>query len=815
MAANKNDLLRLRHNKKIIVASAPSRGTKTWRNQEIWVSQLVTRLGKVVRTSETVSAYGRMGKDAQDKLKDVGGWVGGGLLKGVRKVEAVQSRTVITLDADYAGARFKDEVALALGEWVYTLHGTRTAGRYRLIVYPDRPIRVEEYEAVARKVAELVDINAFDATCYRLNQLMYFPSVSDDQAFDFEHNDEAELGFLCVDDVLASYGVDAAGVEAWRDSENWPIANGERQVQNNRFVEAGDPLKKTGVVGCFCRSFGINEAIEAFLGDVYRRETNNRYTFIGGSSSKGLVVYENKLCYSNHATDPAGALGGSHCHNAFDLVRIHKFGSEDGGVRADCKVNNLPSYKLMTDFAMSIEPVKLALVDEIRGSVPEETWFDHEGLTAGEEREEWDTLSIDDELEEWERIAGDRGEAAVEDFSWRGQLEVTKDGRIKNTYRNCELIVCNEPDIRDALAYDEFSMNKMYKKYRLWTDADTLNLRSLIPARYGNVDFSERHVYNASEACANRNKYHPVRDYFSGLAWDGKSRISTMLQRHLMVTDTPFARSAQVCWMVAAVRRIRRPGYKFDNVLVIGGGQNAGKTTFLNLLARGVWYGELHTVDRQKVVETATGKLILDFDELAVMSRADHNAFKSFTSSQSTKVRLAYRRDAVEFQHAFVLAGTTNEQRFLTDPTGNRRFWPMMCNMPDGQFMDEKAFSSEVDQLWAEAVHLEKLGQATFLPDHLYEEVKQLQAECEVHDDIIDTIHDWLSGANLIPNKLTTQIIIERALEIKSANSNKSLSNRVGVAMRKLGYELKKAYLVEAGINGKKTVYRPWVWVLD
>ncbi|MEG0090508.1 MAG: hypothetical protein RSA20_01695, partial [Oscillospiraceae bacterium] len=300
------------------ISVGDSRMSKKWKNREISWEDFCNRVNNTIRTTETVLEYRKLKKGQQDTVKDVGGFVGGTLREGRRKNGNVLCRSMLTLDMDYGKLNvWEDNLSkLPYQLLVYSTHKhTPEAPRLRLIIPLLRDISEDEYPAVGRMVAKNIGIDLFDDTTYESARLMYWPSTPSDGEFFFREKSGA---LLDPDAELAKY-------DAWKDASTWPVSSRQSEVVRRQITEQKDPLEKVGVVGAFCRAYSIESAIEKFLSDVYAPSVmSGRYDYIPADSSAGVVVYDDKFAYSHHATDPAcGKL-----LNAFDLVRIHKFGDE-------------------------------------------------------------------------------------------------------------------------------------------------------------------------------------------------------------------------------------------------------------------------------------------------------------------------------------------------------------------------------------------------------------------------------------------------------------------------------------------------------
>ena len=315
---------------------------KIWANDTISFVSLFDRLRDPVRTPETVEEYRKLKGDAKQKAKDKGGFVGGILKDGKRNGANVLSRSMLTLDADKATKAFLSNFSSSFpySAILYSTHShTPENPRVRVIVPLSRDITAEEYAAVSRYVAADIGLEMFDQCSFRPAQLMYWPSVPKDGEYVFM--EISDKPWLNPDDILSQH-------PEWRNMETLPSLPSENMARNPSGRKPEDPREKNGIVGAFCRAYTIDDAISEFLPDVYEPAGSGRYSYREADSKAGLVVYDGLWAYSNHATDPA-AVG--HLLNAFDLVRIHRFGSLDAVADPGTPVNRLPSYQAMIEFA--------------------------------------------------------------------------------------------------------------------------------------------------------------------------------------------------------------------------------------------------------------------------------------------------------------------------------------------------------------------------------------------------------------------------------------------------------------------------------
>ena len=322
------------------IAYGSSCFSKQWSNKTTSFDELCARLKSTVRTSETVKEYPKLPKDERDRAKDKGGFVGGILKEGRRKRENLVCRSMLTLDLDHASVDFISEYKTKYTSCLYTTHGhTPKAPRLRIIVPLTRDISPDEYVAITRYFAKEWGMDYFDECSYRPHQLMYWPTTPSDGEYIFKRYDGE---WLDPDVYLKPY-------PNWRDLSQLPTSSKESAVVKHSQKQQQDPLEKGGLVGAFCRTYPISNVIDGFLKDIYEPSAiDGRYDYIPADSSAGIVVYDDKFAYSHHATDPASGK----LLNAFDLVRLHRFGDEK------------QSFKEMQDFASKDELVKKQMLKE-------------------------------------------------------------------------------------------------------------------------------------------------------------------------------------------------------------------------------------------------------------------------------------------------------------------------------------------------------------------------------------------------------------------------------------------------------------------
>ncbi|WP_068786636.1 virulence-associated E family protein [Paenibacillus phocaensis] len=691
----------MQFNRQLTVSAAGSRHSTNWQPQMIYWSELVERLRTATRGTETLAQYLAMPKSQQDDLKDVGGFVAGALAGGRRKAGAVTGRDVITLDLDNIPAGGTADVLRRLDGLgcAYAVYSTRkheeAKPRLRVLVPLDRTVTADEYEPLARKLAAIIGIELCDPTTFQVARLMYWPSCCADSQYVFTYGDKP---FLSADGVLAMYA-------DWRNIAEWPQVPGTNQAHVRMAAKQGDPTTKPGVVGAFCRVYNIYAAMEKFLPGIYvpTDDGSGRYTYVGGSTTGGAIVYDDgQFLYSHHATDPCSG----RLVNAFDLVRLHKFGDQDDEAKPGTPTNKLPSYVAMTAFAMEQEAVAGLLMAER-----------YEKAVAG-----------------FQDAAAAEALAAPDDLDWMKKLEINSNGMYLKTVDNVLIVLENDPALKGKIAFDEFANRGLVlgplpwdarTERRPWGTSDDAGIYHYIEKVYGIA--VETKINNALTLVSHKNRFNDVRQYLEGLKWDGVPRLDTVLTDYLGAEDNVYTRAVARKSLTAAVARAMQPGIKYDYMPILAGPQGLGKSTFLRLLGKN-WYSDsLTTFEGKEACEMIQGIWINEVGELTGMSKSESNAVKQFLSRTEDIYREAYGKRTMPYPRRCVFFGTTNDSEFLRDRTGNRRFWPVDVGILKPTKSVFRDLECEVDQIYAEAFVRWQLGEALYLTGEAEELSKHQQ----------------------------------------------------------------------------------------
>lgn len=694
--------MNLVHDRQLNISVGTSRKDTSWKPQTISIGDLWDRLKSPARGVETLTQYLALKKAQQDDLKDVGGFVAGTLNGGHRKAGAVTGRDMVTLDFDTIPPYGTDGILQAIENMGcgFCVYSTRkhmpTAPRLRILIPLDRTVTADEYEPIARHIAAQIGIQMADPTTFQPSRLMYWPSCSADGEYIFKYKDAP---LIMADQILATY-------TDWHDFTSWPQVPGAVSYQKLA-MKQGDPDTKPGVVGAFNRAYGdVFNVMDKLLPGIYEPVDNdpNRFTYLGGSTTGGAVIYDNgKFLFSNHATDPCSG----RLVNAFDLVRLHKFGDKDDAALDGTPNNRLPSYKAMCEFAVA-DPLVSALMAQERH---------------------------DQAVQDFEGVEATNDADAV---NWMQKLQCNpQTGAIKSTIDNVIIILDNDPMLKGKFALNQFAGRgeilgtlpwSKDGTRRLWSDTDSNGLYWYLEKAYnitgrGNID-AALDIHAATHA------FNEVQNYINRLSWDGVPRLDTLFINYLGAEDDPVGYCRAVCRkaFTAAIARAMTPGSKYDCMLILCGSQGLGKSTLLDRMSKGWFNDSIRTFEGKEASELLQGVWLVEVAELDAFRRTDVARIKQFLSLRADRYRAAYGRNVKELPRCCVFFGTCNQMDFLQDTTGNRRFWPVdVGEQPHDKNVWQDLTDEVIDQIWAEAKIRWQMGEQLYLTGEVEKEAQRRQ----------------------------------------------------------------------------------------
>jgi len=383
---------------------------------------------------------------------------------------------------------------------------------------------------------------------------------------------------------------------------------------------------------------------------------------------------------------------------------------------------------------------------------------------------EWDSES--DELRKWDLDSSEKP---------------------KRTLRNAINYLYIEEELKGTVKYNEFTGDLEIPRPlpwgdaqdKCWTDTDAVLLKYHL-AKKVRVEFSTALLWEALYAAGNRHSYHPIREHIEGFKWDGTLRLDTWLSDYCGAKQDGYTAAVGRKLIIGMVARIFKPGVKFDYCLILEGAQGIGKSTVCSILGGG-WYGDIvldpHARD---TIDAIRGKWVVELSEMEVTRRADAQALKAFISRTTDRARLAYERTTKDFPRQCVFVGTINpdEMGYLSDNTGNRRFWPVKC---EGDF-DLEAFKKVRDQLIAEAHQAYKKGEKLYLSGDTAKMAEIEQNKRRHVDPWGDVVADWIGAEGKEVRELSTHQVYELILGGNIKNISRTEQCRIGRVLHDMGW---------------------------
>lgn len=395
---------------------------------------------------------------------------------------------------------------------------------------------------------------------------------------------------------------------------------------------------------------------------------------------------------------------------------------------------------------------------------------------------------------------------------WKDQLARTENGSLIAHMQNVELILGNDERWAGVIGYSVFS-SKIVKLRSApfgggagdWADIDDMRVMKWLAQQY-NLRVKASHVIEAVSVVAHDHSFHPVREYLEKLEWDRVPRLESWLTDVLGVHANEYSAKVGKRWPISAVARVMRPGCKADSVMILEGGQGEGKSTAMGILG-GEWFMDTpFALGDKDSFQAIRGKWIVELGELDSFNKAESTKAKQFFSASTDTYRESYGRRTNDVPRQCVFVGTTNQEEYLKDATGNRRYWPVFCNKVDLETLREIR-----DQLWAEAVFCFEAGDIWWVTKDESWMFAEAQDERFVVDEWEGPILTWLEESQ-IGETATGNDILTQALKLDVGHWGKPEQMRVGAIMHRLGWRKKRMpALAKSGIR-QWAYQKPETW---
>lgn len=389
---------------------------------------------------------------------------------------------------------------------------------------------------------------------------------------------------------------------------------------------------------------------------------------------------------------------------------------------------------------------------------------------------------------------------------WKDQLARTENGSLIAHMQNVELILGNDERWSGVIAFSAFS-SKIVKLRTPpygggtgdWGDIDDIRVMKWLAQQY-NLRVKASSVIEAVSVVAHDHAFHPVRNYLNQLEWDRVPRLDTWLNTVMGVAQSGYSAKVGKRWMISAVARVMRPGCKADSVMILEGGQGEGKSTAMSILG-GDWFMDTpFALGDKDGFQAIRGKWIIELGELDSFNKAESTKAKQFFSASTDTYRESYGRRTNDVPRQCVFVGTTNQDEYLKDATGNRRYWPVACTKVDLEQLREIR-----DQLWAEAMFCYEAGEIWWVNRDETAMFSEAQDERFVVDEWEGPILNWLEESQIGETTSGSEVLAS-ALKLDFGHWGKPEQMRVGAIMHRLGW--RRVRLPALAKSGQ----RPWAY---
>jgi predicted P-loop ATPase len=675
----------------MIISTGRDRFSKRPSQEKYSWEQLVKKFSDPIVTIETFAEYVKSNKDKKLQIKDRG-WFIGGLLQvqsTARRGNKIKLRSLVTLDIEDCDLSIFSIIDRMMSTYGFCglLHSSHSHAKNDPHLRLILPFETG-FEPISNDEYEYIARKV--ACLIGIENVCRTTFQATRVMFWPSKSRDGEWVFKSWEGMLLQKGMFLR--DGWTDRSKWPLHPLEKDIKKIVGRKQQDPTTKSGPIGAFCRTYPLERLFTEILLD---KDKNPLYE---ESNVEGRYTYTlgstscGAVIYDTHFLYSWHGTdpASERLSNAFDLVRLHMFeGSENKALK----------------YIVSLPEV--------------------------------------------------REELSKEDFSeaqpWHKELARDRNGNIYKTYKNIELILKNEFNIKfnefDKKIYIQ-NKGQWYKssKRGLLQNIDITMMHRALQTKY-NVHTSKQLVEDSVDIVANLNTYHPIKRYLDGLTWDGTRRVDSLLTNSFGTPNDSYHRDIIRKFLLAAIYRIYDSPIKFDHVLTPVGKTGYGKSSFFKILFGKSYFTDSLSLNEMKDktgAEKLPGKWCIELAEIAGMYRTDNEVVKSFLTRESDYYRPPYARVLEDMDRTSVIAATTNESDtgFLKDLTGNRRWWPFLTKCK----VDHEWLYSIRNQVWAEAKQIyDTGGEELYLTD--YDSIKEsirIQNSLIAVDDNVDYVANYL-----------------------------------------------------------------------
>lgn len=370
---------------------------------------------------------------------------------------------------------------------------------------------------------------------------------------------------------------------------------------------------------------------------------------------------------------------------------------------------------------------------------------------------------------------------------------------------NVYLILRNSPIYQDKFRHDEFKQLSYYGSRIYDQNKHTASLLIEIQQAFLMPKINITHVKNAVTRIIQENTFNSFQDFIDSKTWDGVNRIDDFFIKYFGSHDTQYTKDVSRNFWLGLVRRGLQPGIKFDNMVILEGKQGLKKSSALKLIANQFYDSTGEDPSNKDFYLKLKGRVLVEVEELDSFRKSEATTLKKLLSTSSDNYRKPYAAESTDNPRTCIFVGTTNRNDYLSDSTGNRRYWPIECRE-----IDMVQLSQDLDNLWAEAAIRAKSDETHWLVSE--EHLESIYDNRTNFDRDESGINDaWFSDVEFVAKLGSTFNITEfltGRLNIELSKVTQKETRRVAAILKTLGFKQKSA-------RENSTVKKVWTRVTN
>lgn len=321
-------------------------------------------------------------------------------------------------------------------------------------------------------------------------------------------------------------------------------------------------------------------------------------------------------------------------------------------------------------------------------------------------------------------------------------ISTNENGKVIQTLENLEKIILSITPIAYNELTDVIEIRDKQGKIKALEKRDKELLRMDIEKRF-NFKAKIVDLETAIISASDKFRCHPIKNKITSTKWDEIPRAETFFIDVLGVEDNVYNRECTRKWLLASLTRLFDNGVKFDEMIILQGGQGIGKSTTLQRLSLG-YYTDITEKLGDEVTFKVMRTWLVELSELSTMKKTDSDTFKAWLSATKDTVRKKYGGDPDDYPRAFTILGTTNNKEILKDRTGNRRYWLMYCDKDNIKNTIWSLDSQYILKLWSEVYQWYLNGETLLISEKTKLYMKKLSSGALEYNPLEERINSIL-----------------------------------------------------------------------